>query len=36
LDIPKTENGRVVQGTDGKPLREVLLEVDDIHWALLE
>jgi hypothetical protein len=25
LDIPKTENGRVVQGTDGKPLKEVLL-----------
>jgi hypothetical protein len=26
----------VAQGTDGKPLREVLLEVDDIHCALLE
>ncbi len=25
LDIPETENGRVVQGTDGKPLKEVLL-----------
>jgi hypothetical protein len=36
LDIPKTENGRVVQDTNGKPLQEVLLEVDDIHWALLE
>jgi hypothetical protein len=36
LDIPKTENGRVVQFTDGKPLWEVLLEIDDIHRALLE
>jgi hypothetical protein len=36
LDIPKTENGRVVQGTNGKPLWEVLLELDDIHRALLE
>ena len=37
MDILKTnEQGTVMMDVEGKPLREILLEVDDIHKALLE
>ena len=37
MDVPKTDaHGKVMMDAEGKPLREILLEVDDIHKALLE
>ena len=37
VEVPKTDQrGQVMTDAEGKPLREILLEVDDIHKALLE
>jgi hypothetical protein len=37
LDVPKRDlSGVVLIQEDGTPIQEILLEVDDIHWALLE
>jgi hypothetical protein len=32
----RDDDGNVLQNVDGEEIREVLLEVDDIHKALLE
>jgi hypothetical protein len=37
VDVPKrNDDGNVLRSVDGEEIREVLLEVDDIHKALLE
>jgi hypothetical protein len=37
VDVPKQdEDGNVVQDQEGNEVREVLLEVEDIHKAILE
>jgi hypothetical protein len=37
VDVPKRDDdGNVLRNVDGEEIREVLLEVDDIHKALLE
>jgi hypothetical protein len=37
VDVPKRdEDGNVVQDQEGNEVREVLLEVEDIHKAILE
>jgi hypothetical protein len=37
VDVPKRDdNGNVIRNEAGKEVREVILEVDEIHKAILE